>query len=124
MSYTFSIMKINLNGIYQHLNIISLFDVIFSNNYYLVGFILSFLIFIFPILINILMVVVLTSMKFKRYPYLVKRFLILIAKLLPWSMLDIFFISILVSMVKLFNYANIELGYSILSLGGCGILMC
>ncbi len=62
MSYTFSIMKINLNGIYQHLNIISLFDVIFSNNYYLVGFILSFLIFIFPILINILMVVVLTSM--------------------------------------------------------------
>ncbi len=73
MSYTFSIMKINLNGIYQHLNIISLFDVIFSNNYYLVGFILSFLIFIFPILINILMVVILTSMKFKRYPYLGKE---------------------------------------------------
>ncbi len=63
MSYTFSIMKINLNGIYQHLNIISLFDVIFSNNYYLVGFILSFLIFIFPILINILMVGVLNLWK-------------------------------------------------------------
>ncbi len=92
MSYTFSIMKINLNGISQHLNIISLFDVIFSNQYYLVGFILSFLIFIFPILINILMVMVLISMKLRRYPYFVKRVLILIAKLLPWSMLDIFYI--------------------------------
>ncbi len=85
--------------------------------YYLVGFILSFLIFIFPILINILMVMVLISMKLRRYPYFVKRVLILIAKLLPWSMLDIFFISILVSMVKLFNYANIELDIAFLSMG-------
>jgi len=109
LTYTFSIMRINLNGVYRHLNIILLFEMIFSNQFYLVGFILAFLIFIFPILINFLMIVLLTFMKLKRSPYLVKRLLILVAKLVPWNMLDIFFISILIAMVKLFNYANIEL---------------
>jgi paraquat-inducible protein A len=49
-------------------------------------------------------------MKRKKAEYLVKRLLILIAKLLPWSMIDIFFISILVAMVKLFDFAQLELG--------------
>jgi len=109
VTYTFSIMKINFNGVYQHLNIILIFEVIFNSGFYLVGFILGFLIFIFPILINFIMIILLTFMKLKRSPYLVKRLLILVAKISPWSMLDIFFISILISMVKLFNYANVEL---------------
>ncbi len=32
-------------------------------------------------------------------------------------MLDVFFISILISMVKLFNYANLELDIAFLTLG-------
>ncbi len=71
------------------------------------------------------MVVVLTSMKFKRYPYAGKEISNFNSKeLLPWSMLDIFFISILVSMVKLFNYANIELDIAFLSLGAVVFLKC
>ncbi len=54
-------------------------------------------------------------MKIKKAGYTVKRLLILIAKLQHWSMVDIFFISILVSMVKLFAYAQIELGVSFFS---------
>jgi paraquat-inducible protein A len=110
-------MRINLNGIYQHLDVVLMFEVIFSKGYYIVGFILAFLIVIFPILINFIMIVLLTFMKLKRSPYLVKRLLILVAKLTPWNMLDVFFISILISMVKLFNYANLELDVAFLTLG-------
>jgi len=117
LTYTFSIMRINLNGVYQHLNMVLMFEVIFSKGHYLVGFILAFLVAIFPILINFIMIVLLTFMKLKRSPYLVKRLLILVAKLTPWNMLDVFFISILISMVKLFNYANIELDVAFISLG-------
>ncbi len=73
------------------------------------GLLLGFLNLEFPVLINAIMVVILILMRLKKSPYSVKRLLILVAKLVPWSMLDVFFISILISMVKLFNYANVEL---------------
>jgi len=110
IAFSFSILTININGIYKSLDLFSLLEVIFQNNYYIVGMMLSFLIFIFPLAILLSMILLLILMKLKKSKYLVKRLLILIAKLLPWSMVDIFFISILVSMVKLFAYAQLELG--------------
>jgi paraquat-inducible protein A len=56
------------------------------------------------------MIILLTLIKLQIFGYLVKRLLIFISKLLPWSMIDIFFISILVAMVKLFDFAQLELG--------------
>ncbi len=110
VAFIFSIMRININGIYQTLDIGSMFVVIFNNQYYLVGIMLTLLIFIFPLTILVSIIIALTLIKLKKSKYLVKRLLILIAKILPWSMVDIFFISILVSMVKLFDYAQLELG--------------
>ena len=110
IGFSFSIINININGIYQELDLPSLIMVIFDNHYYIVGVMLSFLIFIFPLVIIISMIMVLTLMKLEKSGYLVKRLMILIAKILPWSMIDIFFISLLVAMVKLFSYAQLELG--------------
>jgi len=110
IAFIFSIIRININGVYQSLDIGSIFLVIFNQEYYLVGIMLSLLIFLFPLIILLSMVLLLTLIKLKKSQYLVKRLLILVAKLLPWSMVDIFFISLLVAMVKLFNYAQLELG--------------
>jgi len=109
LGFSFSIINININGIYRELNLPSLIMVIFDNEYYIVGVMLSFLIFIFPLVIIISMIMILTLMKLGKSGYLVKRLMILIAKILPWSMIDIFFISLLVAMVKLFSYAQLEL---------------
>ena len=54
-------------------------------------------------------------MKIAKAKYLVERLLILLAYLKPWSMVDIFFISLLVAMVKLFDIAQIELGVSFIA---------
>jgi paraquat-inducible protein A len=109
IGFSFSIMSININGISQKLDLISLIVVIFNNDYYLVGILLTFLILIFPFTILISLIILLTLMKFRKSKYLVKRLLILIAKVAPWSMLDIFFVSLLVAMVKLFDFAQLEL---------------
>ncbi|NEW60589.1 paraquat-inducible protein A [Sulfurovum sp. bin170] len=110
IAFSFSILTININGIYQSLDMSSIFVTIFEHKQYLVGVMLAFLIFLFPVSIFVSIVILLTLMKLKRSGYLVKRLLILVAKLLPWSMIDIFFISILVAMVKLFDFAQLELG--------------
>ncbi len=115
VTFLFDIMTININGVYKSLNLESLFIVVFGQGYYLVGIMLLFLIVIFPVAILISLILLLTLMHHKKSGYTVKRLLILIAKFHHWSMVDIFFISILVSMVKLFAYAQIELGVSFFS---------
>jgi len=62
------------------------------------------------------MFLIIFFMKIKKYGYTVKRLLILLSHLKPWNMLDIFFISLLVAMVKLFDYARIELGVAFIAL--------
>ena len=115
VAFLFDIITININGVYKSLTLESLFVVIFQQGYYIVGIMLLFLIVIFPFVILTSIIILLTLIHFKKAGYTVKRLLILIAKLQHWSMIDIFFISILVSMVKLFAYAQIELGISFFS---------
>jgi paraquat-inducible protein A len=116
VAFSFDIIMININGIYQSLNLGSLFVVIFQEGYYLVGIMLLFLILLFPIIILGSLILLLSLMQLQKSGYLVKRLLILIAKIRPWSMIDIFFVSILVAMVKLFDYAQLELGVSFIAL--------
>jgi paraquat-inducible protein A len=55
-------------------------------------------------------------LKFKKGKKLTKELLVLLAHIKPWSMSDIFFISILVALVKLIGYAQIHLGISFFAL--------
>jgi paraquat-inducible protein A len=112
VAFKFTIISININGLEQSLNLTSLFVVILEEKEYLVGLMLLFLIVIFPFVILISMFFLLIYMKMGKAEYLVRRLLILLAHLRPWSMVDIFFISLLVAMVKLFDLAQIELGVS------------
>jgi paraquat-inducible protein A len=112
VSFEFTIITININGLEQSLNLTSLFVVIVEHRQYIVGVMLLFLIVIFPFTILISMFFLIIYMKMGKAEYLVRRLLILLAHLRPWSMVDIFFISLLVAMVKLFDLAQIELGIS------------
>ena len=112
VAFQFSIITININGLEQSLNLSSLFMVIVEHEQYLIGLMLLFLIVIFPFVIIVSMFFLLLYMKIGKAEYLVKRLLILLAHIRPWSMVDIFFISLLVAMVKLFDIAQIELGIS------------
>jgi len=115
LAFYFTIISINIQGLERDLNLYALFLVLLEHHQYIVGIIFIFLIFIFPITIILSMLIVLLLMQQKKNPYLVKRLLILLAYIRPWSMIDIFFISLLVAMVKLFDYAAIEVGVAFIA---------
>jgi paraquat-inducible protein A len=75
-----------------------------------VGMLCAFLIFIFPIMVFSLYLIVFTLLKFGIGEYLSKELLVLLSRLKPWSMNDIFLVSILVALVKLIGYAQIHMG--------------
>ena len=116
VAFKFTIVTINIQGLEQSLTLYGLFMVILEQQQYIVGIMFIFLIVIFPITIILSMLILLILMKFKKGGYLTHRLLILLAHIRPWSMVDIFFISLLVAMVKLFDYAYIELGVSFVAL--------
>jgi len=115
IAFKFTIVTININGLEQSLTLMSLFAVIAEYHEYLVGIILFFLIVLFPFVIIVSMMIALILMKNQKGAYTVKRLLIMLAHIQPWSMVDIFFISLLVAMVKLFSYAHIELGVAFIA---------
>lgn len=115
IAFEFTIVSINIQGLQQSLTLSSLFFVLAEHEEYVVGIMFLFLIVIFPITIILATFFLLFFMKIKKAGYFTKRLLILLAHLRPWSMVDIFFISLLVSMVKLFDVASIELGISFIA---------
>ena len=116
VAFQFTIISININGLEQSLSLLSLFAVLLEHQEYLVGLMFLFLIVLFPFMMLSSMFFVLFFIKIKKYAYTVKRLLILLSHIKHWNMLDIFFISLLVAMVKLFDYARIEVGISFMAL--------
>jgi paraquat-inducible protein A len=115
IAFEFTIVSIDIQGMQQSLTLTSLFMVLAEHEQYVVGIMFLFLIVIFPIAIILSTFLLLFFMKIKKAGYLTKRLLILLAQLRPWNMIDIFFISLLVAMVKLFDFASIELGVSFIA---------
>lgn len=108
----FPLIKIDILGTETFITISSMIVSLVNSGYYLVALIVLYLIIIFPLMIFLLYIAIFILMKFKRYEYVVKRLLILLAKIEPWHMSDIFLVSILVAVVKLFAMAEIHIGIS------------
>ena len=106
----FPIVKIELLGHEQFVTIPKTFVALFDNGFYIVGLLCAFLIFIFPLMLFVLNSVIFLLFKRKRAPQFTKELLILLSHIKPWSMSDIFLISILVALVKLIGYAQIHMG--------------
>jgi len=112
LANAFPLLQIDLLGTEQFITLPKTIFSLFDNGFYIVGFFCLFLVFIFPLMIFMLNVVIFTLLKLERGDALTKELLILLAKIKPWSMADIFFISILVALVKLIAFGQIHIGAS------------
>jgi len=117
LANSFPLIKITILGSERFITIGSMIFSLVESGYYLVGLFLLYLIFIFPLMIFLLYVAIFALMKAKRGRVLTKELLILLAQIQPWHMSDIFLVSILVALVKLFGMADIHLGISFWTLG-------
>jgi paraquat-inducible protein A len=106
----FPLVKIEILGHEQFITITKMIFSLFDNGFFIVGVILSFLLFIFPLMIILIYMILFTLLRFAKGKQLTKDLLILLADILPWSMMDIFLVSILVALVKLIGYAQIHMG--------------
>ncbi len=108
----FPLVQIEILGYEQFITIPKTFIALFTNGFYIVGLLCAFLIFIFPLMIFTINIVLFTLLKLKKGKEFSKELLVLLSHIKPWSMSDIFLISILVALVKLIGYAQIHMGTS------------
>ena len=108
----FPLVKIDLLGHEEYITIPKTILALFENGFYIVGLLCAFLIFIFPFMIFSMNIVFFALLKRKKGKKMTKEILILLSYIVPWSMTDIFLISILVALVKLIGYVQIDMGIS------------
>ena len=112
----FPLVQIEILGHEQFITIPKTIFSLFDSGFYIVGLICAFLIFVFPVMIFVINLILFTLLKFERGEKWSKELLILLAHITPWSMTDIFLVSILVALVKLIGYAQIHMGVAFWSL--------
>jgi paraquat-inducible protein A len=108
----YAIVKIEINGVWQGLTLPFVFVTLFKEDFFIVGLIVSFLIFIIPLLYVVIYTFIMILFNLKTGKETIRKLLVTLAMLRPWNMIEIFLISILVALVKLIGYAQIELGVS------------
>ncbi len=106
----FPLVQIELLGVEQFITIPKTIFSLLESGFFIVGLLCAFLIFIFPLMIFTINLTLFTLLKLKKGQKWSKELLILLSHITPWSMTDIFLISILVALVKLIGYAQIHMG--------------
>ena len=106
----FPIVKIELLGHKEFITITKTFMTLFDEGFYVVGFLCLFLIFLFPLMVFLLYMTIFLLLKYRRGKVVTKVLLVLLSYAMQWNMSDIFLISILVALVKLIGYAQIDMG--------------
>lgn len=110
LANAFPLVKMDILGSEQFITMPKTIISLFENDFYLVGFLCLFLIFLFPLMIFVINILMYTLLKLKRKERTIKELLVLLSHITPWSMADIFFISILVALVKLVAFGQIHIG--------------
>ena len=106
----FPVVRIELLGNEQFITIPMTFLSLFENGFYVVGLLCAVVLFLFPLAIFMLYVMLFLMLKLQKGEDLSRKLLVWLSYMKPWSMNDIFLISILVALVKLIGYAQIHMG--------------
>lgn len=112
LANTFPLIQLDILGTQQFITIPKTILSLFDSGFYLVGLLCAFLVFIFPLMIFLINILLFTLLKIRRGREMTKELLILLSHITPWSMADIFFISILVAIVKLVAFGQMHIGIS------------
>jgi len=108
----FPLVKIDMLGHKQYVSIFEALYQLYASGFYIVTMAVAFMVLIIPILVMVDYTVVAFLMRQRRAGKVVRDLLVLLAHLLPWSMVDIFAVSILVALVKLRDEVSIYFGLS------------
>ena len=112
----FPIMNVYIAGVKNSLTIFEMILRVYQEGFYIVASIILVVIILAPLLVLLSFIIIGILTKLKRGKEIVRILLIFLTQVRNWAMVDIFFISILVALVKLFGYAQIEFDIAFIAL--------
>ena len=111
-SLPFKFLSFSANGLENHFDAITSFFVLIENDYQLLALIEFITIFAIPTVVLLSLIYLLIPMNKGQHPKYARKILSMVFALIPWSMVEIFLIGALVSLIKIISMAEIELGLS------------
>ena len=112
MANLFPLVRIDLLGTEQQMNVLESIAQLLKNGYYIVAIGVLFLVLIIPAMVMLDYISVIVLMRMGKGEVLTRNLLVLLSRLMPWNMVDIFAVSILVALVKLTEEVRIHFGIS------------
>lgn len=110
LANTFPFMAIEIQGIRQEISVLSAAVELFHRGQPALGLFAAAVIFVFPLLQLLGMMVVLLPLHRGQSTAMARRAMRLVSALAPWSMMEIYLLGVLVSLVKLAAMADLALG--------------
>ena len=112
LSLPFDFLAFKTNGFERKIDILSSLTVLTENNYHILAVLEILTIFVIPTLVLLSLIYLLIPLRRGLYPRGGHYILALTYKLIPWSMVEIFVVGVLVSLIKIMSLADISLGPS------------
>ncbi|MBN2768705.1 MAG: paraquat-inducible protein A [Campylobacterales bacterium] len=112
----FPLVQVDFLGSEQYVTITKTIITLSHEGFWFVALMVASLIFVSPIIIISLYITLFMLIYLKRNKDAARKMLILLGYILPWHMSDIFLISILVALVKLIGFVQINMGVAFFSL--------
>lgn len=112
LSNMFSLMTFNLSGNISEINLWQSALNLYFEQYKSLSLIVFIFIVIVPAIVVALILFFIVMIKLNHRPKVLGNILRLIFGLLPWAMAEVFFVGVLVSLVKLITIAQMNLGWS------------
>jgi paraquat-inducible protein A len=112
LSLPFEFLAFQSNGIERKIDILASLTILNNNNYHVLAVLEVLTIFVIPALILFSLIYLTIALRKGIYPRGGQYLLKLTYKLLPWSMVEIFVVGVLVSLIKIISLADISLGPS------------
>ncbi len=112
----FPILKVTITGVTSVLTIPQMLRLLFENGFFLIGSILLVVLIVAPltVLLSFILLGILSNLKISMS--FARKIILFLIISRAWAMVDIFAVSILVALVKLFGYAQIHFGVAFYAL--------
>ncbi len=111
-SLLFNFLTFKANGVERKIDILSSVTILLENGYPILAIVLVVTIMAIPAALLFGIIYLLIFLRKGLYPKRGHQVLELLFQLIPWSMVEIFLIGVLVSLIKVVSLADIELGIS------------
>jgi paraquat-inducible protein A len=112
MSLVFEFLSFTRNGLDNSFTLLDSLIILMQKNYHLLALIEMITVFLIPFTVLVVLMYLSFYLLKGHYPHQGSRLLQVVFTLLPWSMVEIFLIGALVSIVKILSMADISLGLS------------